>query len=199
MKKLVSGTGLNDNKWPARIDNKELKEYGVWVNMLSRCNPKFWVRCPTYSGTTCSENFKLYSFFYEWCQTQVGFGNTDERGMAWNLDKDLLIKSNKIYSEDTCVFLPQKINKLLTKSLAARGNYPVGVCFHKRDKRFAVKCNNGNVNQKYLGNFNTAEEAFQAYRAFKEAYIKEVANEYRTQLDPRAYEALLNYEVNIND
>ena len=53
--------------------------------------------------------------------------------------------------------------------------------------------------KRFLGCFNTPQEAFQAYKTFKEALIKEVANEYKEQLDSRVYEALMNYEVNEND
>ena len=64
---------------------------------------------------------------------------------------------------------------------------------------FLAKCNFGNGKTKYIGRFNTPQEAFLAYKTFKEALIKEVANEYKEQLDSRVYEALMNYEVNEND
>ena len=51
----------------------------------------------------------------------------------------------------------------------------------------------------YLGCFNNPEKAFQAYKAAKEAYIKDVANKWKGEIDNRAYEALMNYEVEIND
>ena len=45
----------------------------------------------------------------------------------------------------------------------------------------------------------TPEEAFLAYKKDKEAYIKDVANKWKDKIDPRAYEALMNYEVEITD
>lgn len=61
------------------------------------------------------------------------------------------------------------------------------------------RCNRGEGLLQYLGYFDTQEEAFQAYKTFKESYIKQVANEYSYQLDPRAYQALMNYQVEITD
>lgn len=171
----------------------------MWSNMLLRCTQKYWSKHPTYTGTTCSENFKDHTFFYEWCQTQVGFGNRDDNGHGWQLDKDLLVKGNKLYSEDTCVFVPKRINALLIKCNNSRGDLPIGVSFDKEKLKFMAACSDGKGKIKKIGRYLSINDAFQAYKTFKEALIKEVANEYKEQLDPRVYEALMNYEVNEND
>ena len=51
----------------------------------------------------------------------------------------------------------------------------------------------------WLGSFNTEIEAFNAYKKAKETYIKEIANNFNRQIDPRAYNALMNYRVEITD
>ena len=48
---------------------------------------------------------------------------------------------------------------------------------------------------KCLGTYETEQEAFQAYKEAKEAYIKELANKWKGQIDPRAYEALMGWSV----
>ena len=191
--------GVNDRKYPSWDGKKILKEYDLWRRLIARCSQKIWDKHPTYKGTHFSDNFSNYSFFYEWCQTQVGFCNKDEKGRCWNLDKDLLGKGNKVYSEDTCVFVPQRINLLLTKRGASRGDWPVGVSWDKSTKKFQASCNKGGGKQQYLGLFSTPQEAFQAYKEHKEAYIKSLAEKYKDQLDPRAYQALLNYQVEVTD
>ena len=198
--KLVRGIGIKGMTYFTKIGGKNVKEYDLWSSMLERCTQKCWDKYPTYTGVTCSENFKSYTYFYEWCQTQVGFKSKDENGKSWNLDKDLLVKGNKVYSEDTCVFVPLRLNSLLIKCDTSRGEWPIGVCLPNNSKKFkSVCCTNGTRKQKHLGLFNTPQEAFLAYKTFKEALIKEVANEYKEQLDSRVYEALMNYEVNEND
>jgi len=197
--KLVHGIGVNDRKYPTEVGGKVSKEYCLWHHMLLRCTQKYWDKHPTYTNTTCSENFKSYSYFYEWCNRQVGFNNTDDTGRIWCLDKDILVKGNKFYSENVCAFVPASINLLLTKRDTSRGEYPVGVRWHKKDKKFHSRCSDGFGKTKHLGCFSTAKEAFLAYKTYKEATIKQVVNEYKHQLDVRAYNALLNYEVDIND
>jgi len=194
----VYGVGMKGDKYPTQGGKVQLKEYTLWVDMLKRCTQKYWDKHPTYNGIICSENFKSYTFFYEWCHKQIGFKSKDENGKSWNLDKDLLVKGNKVYSEDTCVFLPPSVNTILTSCKAVRGDNPIGVTFHSRDKVFIARCR-FKGKKKHLGTYRNKEDAFVAYKSFKEAHIKGVASEYKDQLDHRAYEALMNYEVNIDD
>lgn len=198
-KKLLRGIGVKGAERPSYDGKKMLREYEAWSGMLRRCTKECSDKYPTYMGTTCSDSFKYYPFFYDWCQTQVGFKNTDDNGYGWQLDKDLLFKGNKHYSEDTCVFVPQRINTLLIKCNNSRGDLPIGVSFDKEKLKFMAACSDGKGKTKKIGRYLSINAAFQAYKSFKEALIKEVANEYRTQLDPRAYEALMNYEVEVTD
>ena len=189
---LVYGVGINDSSCPANVNGKITKEYTLWRNMLKRCYSKPYLeKQPTYIGCSVSDNFKYYHLFHAWCQTQIGFGKE-----GYQLDKDLLIKGNKLYSEDTCVFIPKELNALLTKRTLDRGIYPIGVTKHRN--KFQARCNANKVG-KHLGLFDTPELAFQAYKTFKEAYIKERAELYKDSIDPRAYQALINYKVNIED
>lgn len=199
MAKLVYGIGFKGNKYAAVVNKKAVKEYALWIHMLQRCTNKDWIRNPSYIGTTCSENFKSYSYFYEWCQEQVGFKNTDEKGNAWQIDKDLLVKGNKVYSEDTCVFVPHNINSLLTNHYAKRGCFPVGVSLHTDSFKYRARCCIGFGRQVHLGLYNTPEDAFMGYKKFKEDYIKQVAEQYKNYIDCRAYSALLDYVVEETD
>jgi len=197
--RLVYGIGIKGTAYPSSFGSKDLKEYKLWSGMLERCTEKCWGIHPTYIGTTCSENFKSYSYFYEWCHNQIGFAQVDENGKSWHLDKDLLSGSSKVYSEDTCVFIPRAINSLLIKSDASRGDFPLGVSLDSKKHKLIAKCRNGCGVQEYLGMFSSPKEAFQVYKTYKELVIKNVANKYKNLIDERAYQALMNYEVNEND
>ena len=116
------------------------------------------------------------------------------------LDKDILFKDNKIYSPKNCIFVPNRINILFIKSDKLRGDLPIGLTYHKRDNKIEVYCNT-NKNQEYLGRFNINEikEAFNAYKQFKENYIKQVADEYKDKIPQKLYDAMYKWEVNITD
>ena len=195
MSKLVYGVGFNDKTKPVFVDGKPVKEYSLWKDMLRRCfSEKEQTRHPTYKGCNVSDNFLSYSFFYDWCQEQAGFGNIDEKGRSWCLDKDLLFVDNKTYSETTCVFVPHEINTFFIDRGNDRGDYPVGVYFHKRDGMFMARCN-VNGKQKHLGLYNTPQEAFVVYKSFKEALCKQLALKWQSEIDPRVFNAMMNWEV----
>ena len=195
----VYGVGVLGAKYPTRVNGVKTKEYVLWTNMLVRCySDSSKKRRPTYEGCEVSDNFKNYEYFYEWCNKQIGFTNEGNEN-PFHLDKDLLIKGNKVYSEDTCVFIPAEINTLLIKCSATRGEHLIGVSWHKTRKAFVAKVNKSKGKREYLGFFNTEIEAFKAYKIAKESFIKEQANNWKSQIDDRAYEALMNYTVEIDD
>lgn len=175
------------------------QSYIKWSNMLQRCYcEKYKAKMMFYKDCTTSENFKYYPYFKEWCNKQVGFNAMDDKGNIFTLDKDILFKGNKLYSEYTCCFVPTEINSLLTKSDKIRGEHPIGVYYHNRDKKYIAKCKTSNKTV-HLGAYFTSTEAFIAYKQAKEDYIKEVANKWKDQIDPRVYEALMKYQVEITD
>ena len=191
---LVYGVGVNDWAGDISVDGKPIKEYRLWQDMLKRC---FSEKCkqsrPTYEGVTCSKEWFSMTAFIEDVSQMKGFGLS-----GWQLDKDILQKGNKLYSKDTCCFVPLEVNILLTKSDKSRGEYPVGVYFDKHAGKFKAQIKiNGKV--KYLGLFNTPEEAFQAYKRAKEAQIKVVAQKWKHLLDEWVFQALMVYEVAIDD
>lgn len=187
----VLGVGYLGEKYGLKID-KHI--YQIWKGILGRCYDKAELeKKPTYRGCSVSEHFQCYSNFHEWCQHQIGFGND-----GWQLDKDLLIKGNKVYSEDTCVFIPQEVNNLLTKRQNFRGDLPIGVHKKKRGDYFVSQINRDRE-KVFLGHFKEPISAFLAYKEAKEDYMKVVAEKWHSKIDRRAYEALMNYQVEITD
>ena len=119
------------------------------------------------------------------------------------LDKDILIKGNKIYSPETCIFVPQTINSLFVKRDNKRGESVIGTSPRKNGK-YVVHCNlinpeTGESKCEYLGVYDTQEKAFQVYKYYKEKNIKEVADYYFGRIPDKLYNAMYNYEVEIND
>ena len=180
------------------VNGVNTAEYVYWVCMLERCYEKSGRSGASYLDCTVSQKFRRLSDFSRWCENQTGFKNVDDKGRKYHLDKDILVKGNKIYPPETCCFVPQEVNKLLLKRDRSRGAYPVGVHYNKAAKKYQArlkKCDG----RYYLGIFDTPEEAFYVYKREKEKYIKEVANKWKDKIDTRVYEALMNYQVEITD
>lgn len=198
LKPSVYGVGVAGDE-VCIVNGIVLKEYKLWSSMLQRCyDDELKKKYPSYQYCTTEECFNFFTNFKIWCNKQIGFSSKDGSGSYFALDKDILVKGNKVYSPETCCFVPNEINNLLSPNKSRRGNHPVGVSFHKRDNKYQASLHVGSC-RKHLGCFVSAEEAFRAYKQAKEDHIKEVANKWRDQIDPRVYEALMNYQVEITD
>ncbi len=176
------------------VDGKEVttRAGSYWNNMSERCrhggrSQKF----ARYFG--CYHEFINFQDFAEWCQFQTGYGND-----GWQLDKDLLsVGGKKVYSKETCVFVPIEINNIFGKgsnSIRKRQDLPMGVYAKMYGKFGATICKNGKTF--FLGSFSSIELAQSAYINAKEEYVKLVAEKYKDSVDTRVYEKLINYKVN---
>lgn len=171
-------------------------EYEEWRQMIRRCYEPYLInKFPTYIYATVCEEWLNFQNFAEWYEKEKYKCNKERLA----LDKDILIKGNKIYSPETCMLVPERINSLFVKADATRGLYPIGCNINKNNK-LMVRCNTpeGRV---YLGQFplNKPFQAFTCYKQFKENYIKQVADEYKDLIPQKLYEAMYNYQVEIND
>ena len=192
----VHGVGCNDVQFQTKIDGKIVWQYVLWRHILERCfSDKFKAKNPTYKDVTCCDEWLSFATFLECCNKEVGYSGKPQ---GYCLDKDLIIKGNKVYSPEACSFVPQAINKLLVGRGSERGEWPVGVCFHNLTGKFVVQLSVGGK-QKTLGCYDKPEDAFSAYKVAKEAQIKVVAMQYKDVLKPAVFESLMNWSINVDD
>jgi len=146
MSGLVFGVARN-----SRERTSKCKQYTLWISMLQRCFDRKNIG-PSYADCKVSDEFLDYTYFHDWCISQKGFGN-----VGWQLDKDILLKNNKIYTQNVCVFVPKDVNAILTKSNNARGELPIGVDFVKIVGKYRARLLTGKKGQhRYLGYFENA-------------------------------------------
>ena len=124
--------------------------YSYWHSMIRRCySKKDQLKNPTYSICTVCKEWQCYENFKKWFDENY-YEIPNERMC---LDKDVLIKNNKEYSPQNCAFVPTEINGLFTKRQNDRGNYPIGVTYHKRKSVYVARCSIGNGKRKHLSGF----------------------------------------------
>lgn len=188
--KLVRGVGYNSGgAHIAREGGRNTHAYTIWCCMLNRCySAEYHARSPTYKDCTVCDDWHNFQNFAEW------YMGNEFYGFEYDLDKDLLIQGNKIYSPDTCCLVPKELNTLLNSCSNARGEHPRGVYFNKARGRYLARFSAGGVSQ-HLGYFYCPQRAYRYYVRAKEAYVKEVANKYRKSIDPRIYEILMTWTV----
>lgn len=190
---------LGEGKYKVSENSKHTRAYYTWQNMLERCyNEKYHEKHPTYINcTVCKEwhNFQNFSKWYEENYYKV-------KSERMCLDKDILHKGNKIYSPETCVFVPQRINKLFTKRDNKRGESCIGTSPYQN--KYMVKCwlinpETGKSKCEYLGLYNTEIEGFEVYKYYKEKNIKQVADYFKSKIPSELYDGMYSYEVEITD
>lgn len=173
-KNMVYGIGINDADYQVQIYEKIPRDDGTiyrrnvwccpfyrkWRSMLERCYSEKWLdRYPSYMGCKVAEEWHLFSDFKAWMETQ----DWQEK----QLDKDIL-GDGKLYSAETCCFIPGNINRFMTENQRSKSIYPLGVSKASgRSKKFTAQCCNGMNERVRLGNFATVEEAHTAYKEFK--------------------------------
>lgn len=143
------------------------RAHEVWSRLESRCNAEsVSVRRPTYNNVR--NGFASFQAFAEWAQGQYGYMLKDETGKYWQLDKDILLSGNLVYSEETCVFVPQRLNTILSVGNSRCNGLPLGVTWHKMVELYVAQMSNPNspyaVGKKHLGSFKCQMEAHRAWQ-----------------------------------
>lgn len=182
--------------------------YDIWRHMIQRCYDPYEINKDknlAYKDVVVCDNWHNFYNFEQWCYRNYYI--LQEEKVC--LDKDILIKGNKIYSPETCIFVPERINMLFCKSDKTRGRYPIGVSEYtdkrgenvKRKLRVTCRTYEKKNKQIFLGYFPIDKpfQAFTVYKKFKENYIKQVADKYKDLIPSELYIALYNWEVEIND
>lgn len=204
-----SGWSCGEGDFQAYYRNKDdkvvmTKVFELWCGVRSRCSSEIYrEKYTTYKSCSASEEFMDFQSFAKWAVKQVGFNQTE-----YHLDKDILVKGNKLYSEHTCCFVPHYLNLFFTSNHSVRGNYPIGVTYIKarahlprpyRAKIRKYDINTGKSTCTHIGYFTTAEEAFSAYKTTKELLAKEYSEKLTGSVDDRVLTALISYQVDKYD
>jgi len=192
----VFGVGTVELETTIDENGKPLNSYKCWASMIARCySANYQAKSPSYIGCSVSKSWLTFGNFKKFYDANY----YKIEGQKTCLDKDILVKGNKIYSEETCVFAPSNINALFVKCNSHRNLLPIGCCYDTTYDKYQSQCNNSSKGLQYLGMFNTPIEAFNAYKVYKEDFIKEMANMYKGQIPNNLYIAMMNYIVEIMD
>ena len=190
---------IGEGKYKGKENGETHKYYVIWVSMLQRCyDPKYQEKYPTYNRCKVEDFFLNFQHMCEWLDENY----YEVPGEKMHLDKDILCKGNKVYSRETCIFVPERINLLFVKRDNNRGDNPIGV-EDLPSGNYRVRCSNGFGKQIDLGVYPTKEEAFKVYKEYKEKVIKETIDSYEGKIPEPYYTrlktAMYNYEVEITD
>ena len=180
--KPLYGVGINDVCLPTRVGNVRDRAYQHWKSLIERCySDKYHSRQSSYIDCEVCDEWKYFSNFKKWFEKNYVDG--------YQLDKDILVKGNKIYSPNTCCFVPKDINAAFQ---FARINANNGITESKKGFVVTVNMYNKKV---IVGTFSNIDDARDAYISAKRDYAYELADKHYVQgeISRKIYNAILNY------
>lgn len=184
---MVYGKGNSNNH-----SNRKDQCFLTWRNMLKRCysSEQKYKNYKEQGIVVCDEwlDFLTFKSWYD-----RNFYRVDNEEM--NLDKDILCHGNKMYCPEYCIFVPKRINTLFVRARNRRGALPIGVYRGKGCFISSCSVNGKNVKSKHKDQIS----AFLRYKEIKERHVKEIANQYKGKIPQRIYEAMIMFEVKIDD
>lgn len=168
------------------------KCYSCWNSAVERCYSERWhKKFPTYEKCTICKDWLVFTNFFKWYINQVG---SEIEGIQ--LDKDLLVRGNKVYSPETCCLVPCILNNIVLNNESSKGKYKRGVTFDRRCGVFQASISIRNK-PKTLGVYKDEDSAHKAYLIAKKSVIVELANDWKGRVEDKVYFALLEWDVDV--
>ena len=185
IKRTVQGVGYDSGgKHKVSINCKRTKTYMTWYDMLKRCYSKSWRKNrPTYKECTVHPDWHDFQNFAEWYELN------EFSKLGYELDKDLLEKGNKLYSESTVCFIPKVINSAL-RSESRDPKRLIGAHKVKGCKSYAAYFYSDGKNH-YLGSFDDELSAHIAWVSARKERLGQLAVEWAGKIDEKALKALI--------
>lgn len=183
--------GVGRHNSVGETTGKTNKMYNTWYGMFERCYcPKYHLKQPTYIGCSVDEKWHCFQDFGDWFEQNYN----PEYMQDWHLDKDILVKGNRIYSPDNCRLIPRMLNAVVNYKQTNKRGMPTGV--YKEGKKYsAIMDLEGHA--KRIGLYSSVSEASEAFNNFKLEWIKTTTEKWKELICPDIYNTLKNYKNNI--
>lgn len=147
---------------------KHKEAYKLWYHMLTRAyDEKYHSKQPTYTDVEVCDEWLNFQNFAEWLYNVSNYQDN------WAMDKDLLSQDSKVYSPNTCVFIPKELNNFMTNIRSTNTSGKVGVHWNKQKCMYTSSiCLVETTKLHYLGKFETVEEASEAYQTARAEQVQ---------------------------
>jgi hypothetical protein len=173
MKPLLFGRGFMVQG--PYVGSNENKAYTLWMGIFNRC---YGGHNKPYLGCEVDPQWYNFQEFAEWCQWQKGFKED-----KWAIDKDIILKGNKVYGPEFCAFVPREINNAVVNTRKAKGYTKT-----RSGDKFMSGCA-----KVYLGTFDTKEEASTAYFIEKRKQMNQLSLKWKGLVEERLLSSLEIY------
>jgi len=170
-------------------NGKIIRSYDIWKGIHRRVYKPKPQEVKNYFGCSVCEEWMIYSNFKKWYDEHYIEG--------YHIDKDILVKGNKIYGPEYCCFVPLVINSIFVRK-KPKESAVVGVQKTiEYGKVVYTSVINDWLEKKLLcKRGKTEKEAYGYYVERRLDYIKRIADHFKDTLEERVYQTLYNYQMN---
>lgn len=164
------------------INGKPTCAHKAWSGVIERCySTRLRHSRPCYSDVTISGDWHNFQNFAKWFYSQRG------AELGWEIDKDLLVTGNKHYSPETCILLPRRLNTAIIH--VGSNENVLGYSYHPVSKLYSTMVSTPAGGRNIY--FKTKDECVKYYYKSKSEQLSSLANEWREELDPKAFDSFI--------
>lgn len=186
----VEGIGfIGDGVHNTRLNGKQCLVHKVWSDMFTRCyNKNTRKKWASYEGCTVHKEWHNFQNFAEWYKNHKFYNK------GYHLDKDILVRGNRVYSPETCCLVPPVVNLSVGIMVNYKGEHDGGVSLDKRCNKYNSSISKFGK-ERYLGLYDNERDAFDVYNKAKKEYMRELAIAHKEAITSKVYEALYNWDM----
>lgn len=181
------------------LSGRKIKKevYATWSRMIRRCYSPYELNRKygrQYREVFVCAEWHNFQNFALWAEDKL-----DKFTKGFDIDKDLL-GTSVLYAPYNCAMLPQEVNTVISDPVKDKGSglpYGVNLIKAKTTKSkvgYVGRCHIDDV-RKYLGYFDTPDEAYEEYALIKKKEILRKAEKHKETLEHNEYQALLDFVV----
>ena len=166
------------------------REYMLWAGLIRKYydRKKVDITQSKYNKNVCPE-WHNFQTFADWV---VSLGYYDDQ--LFSLNTTLLADESNVIGPDTTCFIPDVLVGHLVRTKPRRvSTLPMGIILPTRCARYLVQIKCYGKSQP-IAKCVDIFEAISIHKHAKEEHVKEVANLYRHELEPRVYDALMSWK-----
>lgn len=158
--------------------------YRKWANMMQRCYSEVTHKLkPYYKNCRVCEEWWNFSNFREWYRENI------IEGRQFDLDKDILVQGNNVYSPNTCALVTHYANTVFQRR-GIETNIVQCVTTGKFNASATIL---GKI--KEIGAYETREEAERQLLLYRKEFINQFAKKNRNKVPNKVYEAMVKWNT----
>lgn len=169
MNKILYGIAVNDADY--KVTSPYLCPfYDRWKGMIKRCySKKHHEKFKSYEKCSVCDEWLVFSKFKEWMEKQNWVGK--------QLDKDILVIKNTVYSPSTCCFVDLSVNGFVKERWNKDDGMPAGVRYCNTYRVYVSSMYNPFTHKRvHVGTFTNVDDAHKAWLVEKSKYASMLAD-----------------------